>query len=76
MVPRPSSRITRRRKTTPAPCPRCDHICTEMGSTSAIGLFSAWPTRYRARFEGSPLRDTRAEAHQDMCRHRVEGDRR
>ena len=50
------------------PCPRCGHTHSLYTATSAVGRFTGSP-RYRARYDGAPIRDTREEAHQDACDH-------
>ncbi|WP_102508133.1 hypothetical protein [Sanguibacter massiliensis] len=51
------------------PCQRCGYAHSLYGSTSAIGRFSSLAPLYRADYDGSPLRATRAQAHADMCDH-------
>lgn len=50
----------------PDPCPRCGHVHSLYTATAAVGRFTSTP-RYRARYDGAPLRDTREEAHWDAC---------
>ena len=53
----------------PAPCPDCGatHTSTD---TCAVGRFLPTGPEFRARYDGAPLRATRAEAERDMCRWR------
>ena len=49
------------------PCPVCGWIHRPETSTRAVGRFTWAVPLYRADFDGSPRRATRAEANADMC---------
>lgn len=51
-------------------CPRCDHLHCPSDAYS-IGRFSPTPTRYRANYPNAPIRDTRAQAADDLCNYRA-----
>lgn len=53
-----------------AVCPQCNRRHS-IQDTTVAGSRWAHPYRYRARFDGSPVRDTRELAIQDMCNHRT-----
>jgi hypothetical protein len=48
-------------------CPSCDCIHGGMDVRAVDRFNPAGPAGFRADFPGAPLRDTRAEAHTDMC---------
>ncbi|QIK83004.1 hypothetical protein [Sanguibacter sp. HDW7] len=50
-------------------CERCDRKHSLYRGTYAVGLFSLLVPLYRADYDGSPRRATRAEANADMCDH-------